>query len=45
VDADRAAIVHLPSQAAADLDGLEAAAEGPGDDPLDERLEPALEPL
>src|SRR5581483_12331007 len=45
VDADRAAIVHLPGEAAADLYGLEAAAEGPGEDPLDERLETALEPV
>ena len=45
VDAHRAPIVHLPGQPSADLDGLEAAAEGPGKDPLDERLEPALEPV
>ena len=45
VDAHRALIVHLPSQPSADLDGLEATAEGPGEDPLDERLEPALEPV
>ena len=45
VHAHRALIVHLPSQPSADLDGLEATAEGPGEDPLDERLEPALEPV
>jgi hypothetical protein len=45
MDAHRPLIVHLPSQPSADLDGLEAAAKGPGEDPLDERLEPALEPV
>jgi hypothetical protein len=45
VDAHRASIVHLPGQPSADLDGLEATAKGPGEHPLDERLEPALEPV
>jgi hypothetical protein len=45
VDAERPLIVHLPGQPSADLDGLEATAEGPGEDSLDERLEPALEPV
>ena len=43
--AERAAGVHLADEPAADLDGLEAAAEGLGEGAFDQPLEPALEPL
>ena len=42
---DGAAQVHLPGEPAADLDRLQPAAEGPGEDALDQALEAALELL
>ena len=42
---DGAVQVHLPGDPPAELDGLKAAAEGLGEDALDETLEPALELL
>ena len=43
--AERAPRVELAHEAAADLDGLESAAERLGEGTLDEPLEAALEPL